>query len=63
MPGPRKGPPHRFADGSVRVMDALTASTLVAVTAHTVTLGGDGRLRSGGAVPGLLTLVTAVTRS
>ncbi|MFR9792499.1 hypothetical protein ACL07V_28205 [Streptomyces sp. MB22_4] len=44
-------------------MDALTAIALVAVTACTVTLGGDARVWFGWVVPGLLTLATAVTRS
>ncbi|MER6329183.1 hypothetical protein [Streptomyces sp. NPDC001034] len=63
MPGPPKGPPHGSADCSVRAMGALTASALVAVTAYTVALGGDGRLWFGWVVLGLLTLATAVTRS
>ncbi|MFE2076787.1 hypothetical protein [Streptomyces misionensis] len=43
-------------------MGALTAGALVAVTAYTVALGGDGWLWFGWVVLGLLTLAMAVTQ-
>ncbi|MFY4718705.1 hypothetical protein [Streptomyces sp. LaBMicrA B280] len=49
--------------GAIRTMGALTAGTLVAVTAYTVVLGGDGWLWFGWVVLGLLTLAMAVTQS
>ncbi|CAL2060054.1 MULTISPECIES: hypothetical protein [Streptomyces] len=58
--GSMRGSPH---GGAIRTMGALTAGTLVAVTAYTVALGGDGRLWFGWVVLGLLTLAMAVTQS
>lgn len=43
-------------DGSTRAMGVLTVGTLVAVTAYTVALGGNGWLWFGWAVLGLATL-------
>ena len=72
MTGSTDGSPHDFAPGSmrgsphggvIRTMGALTAGSLVAVTAYTVALGGDGRLWFGWVVLGLLTLAMAVTQS
>ncbi len=48
--------------GSTKTMGALTAGALVAVTAYTVALGGDGWLWFGWVVLGLLTLAMAVTQ-
>jgi len=48
--------------GSTKAMGALTAGTLVAVTAYTVALGGNGWLWFGWVVLGLLTLAMAVTQ-
>ncbi|MFH9943368.1 hypothetical protein ACH4OT_29120 [Streptomyces murinus] len=72
MTGSTDGSPHDFTHGAmrgsphggaIRTMGALTAGTLVAVTAYTVALGGDGRLWFGWVVLGLLTLAMAVTQS
>ncbi|MER7920129.1 MULTISPECIES: hypothetical protein [unclassified Streptomyces] len=57
------GSPRGPAQGSIRTMGALTAGSLVAVTAYTVALGGDGWLWFGWVVLGLLTLAMAVTQS
>ncbi|WKE72948.1 hypothetical protein [Streptomyces sp. WP-1] len=57
------GSTHGSAHRSVRTMGALTAGALVAVTAYTVVLGGDGWLWFGWVVLGLLTLAMAVTQS
>ncbi|MEW2292399.1 hypothetical protein ABZ719_06770 [Streptomyces sp. NPDC006743] len=43
-------------DGSTRAMGVLTVGTLVAVTAYTVALGGNGWLWFGWVVLGLATL-------
>ncbi|WDO11201.1 hypothetical protein ME763_30690 [Streptomyces murinus] len=59
-PGSMRGSPH---GGAIRTMGALTAGSLVAVTAYTVALGGDGWLWFGWVVLGLLTLAMAVTQS
>ncbi|MEW2272223.1 hypothetical protein GTY41_29040 [Streptomyces sp. SID685] len=58
--GSMRGSPH---GGAIRTMGALTAGSLVAVTAYTVALGGDGWLWFGWVVLGLLTLAMAVTQS
>ena len=61
--GPTHGLAHGRAHGSLKAMGALTAGTLVAVTAYTVALGGDGRLWFGWVVLALLTLAMAVIRA
>ncbi|MET8719230.1 hypothetical protein [Streptomyces misionensis] len=48
--------------GSTKTMGALTVGALVAVTAYTVALGGDGWLWFGWVVLGMLTLAMAVTQ-
>jgi hypothetical protein len=50
-------------NGSTKTMGALTAGTLVLVTAYTVTLGSNGWLWFGWVVLGLLTLAAVVARS
>ncbi|PZH18019.1 hypothetical protein C1I97_04335 [Streptomyces sp. NTH33] len=49
-------------DGSTRAMGVLTVGALVAVTAYTVALGGNGWLWFGWVVLGLITLSMIVTR-
>ncbi|OIK25227.1 hypothetical protein [Streptomyces malaysiense] len=61
--GSTQGSPHGSVHGPTKAMGALTVGTLVAVTAYTVALGGDGRLWFGWVVLGLLTLAMAVTQS
>ncbi|MFC4329757.1 hypothetical protein ACFPC0_18525 [Streptomyces andamanensis] len=48
-------------DGSTRAMGVLTVTALVAVTAYTVALGGNGWLWFGWVVLGLATLGVVVT--
>ncbi|MFI9804040.1 hypothetical protein ACIHEJ_06655 [Streptomyces sp. NPDC052301] len=50
-------------NGSTKAMGALTVGGLVAVTAYTVALGGNGWLWFGWVVLGLLTLAMVVTQS
>ncbi|MFE9173426.1 hypothetical protein [Streptomyces kebangsaanensis] len=49
-------------DGSTRAMGVLTVGALVAVTAYTVALGGNGWLWFGWVVLGLITLGMIVSR-
>ncbi|MFF9127362.1 hypothetical protein ACF09J_29535 [Streptomyces sp. NPDC014889] len=53
---------HGSTDGSTKTMGALTVGALVAVTAYTVALGGNGWLWFGWVVLGLVTLGLVVTR-
>ncbi|MGW0084676.1 hypothetical protein [Streptomyces sp. NPDC003393] len=48
-------------DGSTKTMGALTIGALVAVTAYSVALGGNGWLWFGWVVLGLITLAMVVT--
>ncbi|RSS01235.1 hypothetical protein [Streptomyces sp. WAC00469] len=49
-------------DGATRTMGALTVGSLVAVTAYTVALGGNGWLWFGWVVLGLVTLCLILLR-
>ncbi|WP_445525738.1 hypothetical protein [Streptomyces cyslabdanicus] len=53
---------HGSTDGSTKTMGVLTVGSLVAVTAYTVALGGNGWLWFGWVVLGLVTLGMVVTR-
>ncbi|GHE61308.1 hypothetical protein ACWDSD_01450 [Streptomyces spiralis] len=48
-------------DGSTKAMGALTVGSLIAVTAYSVALGGNGWLWFGWVVLGLITLGMVVT--
>ncbi|MEN3586504.1 MULTISPECIES: hypothetical protein [unclassified Streptomyces] len=53
----------RSLDGSTKAMGVLTLGGLVAVTAYSVALGGNGWLWFAWVVLGLLTLATISARS